>query len=131
MATDRVDFTIMFRKLSDFSTAERAKNDSVRDLFLRRDAFDAWANRYRQRLTNDGSDDTARSIHMRQVNPKYILRNYLAEIAIRRAEDDKDYSEIDQLFTLLQSPFEEHPDWEHYAGHPPDWANQLSVSCSS
>lgn len=131
MAADRVDFTILFRKLSDFSTAERAKNDSVRDLFLRRDAFDAWSNRYRQRLTNEGSDDAARSIQIRQVNPKYILRNYLAEIAIRKAEDNKDYSEIDQLFTLLRSPFEEHSEWEHYAGHPPDWANQLSVSCSS
>ena len=66
-----------------------------------------------------------------RVNPKYILRNYMAEMAIRKAEEEKDYSEIDTLMTLLQSPYDEHSEYEHYAGHPPDWASQLSVSCSS
>ena len=68
---------------------------------------------------------------MKQVNPKYILRNYMAEVAIRKAEDEKDYSEIDQLLSLLQTPFDEHPTLEHYAGFPPDWASDIAVSCSS
>jgi uncharacterized protein YdiU (UPF0061 family) len=61
-----------------------------------------------------------------QANPKYI-----AETAIRKAQDENDYSEIDKLMTLLQAPFDEHPQHEDYAGHPPHWASQLSVSCSS
>ena len=68
---------------------------------------------------------------MKQVNPKYILRNYMVETAIRKASDDQDYSEIDVLLNLLQNPFEEHDDLAHYAGHPPEWAQQISVSCSS
>ena len=68
---------------------------------------------------------------MLKVNPKYVFRNYMAEIAIRKAEDEQDYSEIDRLLELLQSPFDEHPDSEEYAKHPPAWSQKLSVSCSS
>jgi uncharacterized protein YdiU (UPF0061 family) len=59
------------------------------------------------------------------------LRNYLAEIAIRKAEDDKDYSEIDTLFNLLSHPFDEQLDLEIYTNEAPDWAQNLEVSCSS
>jgi len=68
---------------------------------------------------------------MKKTNPKYILHNYMSEVAIRKAEDDNDYSEIEKLMILLQSPSDEHPDHEEYAGFPPDWAEQISVSCSS
>jgi uncharacterized protein YdiU (UPF0061 family) len=68
---------------------------------------------------------------MDRVNPKYILRNYLAEIAIRKAIQEQDYSEIDCLLNLLHSPFDEQPSMEHYAAEPPDWARQIEVSCSS
>lgn len=63
--------------------------------------------------------------------PKYILRNYLAELAIRKAEDEQDYSEIDSLFRMLQKPFDEQAEFEDYAGHPPAWAGDIAVSCSS
>jgi len=68
---------------------------------------------------------------MNNINPKFILRNYLAEIAIHKAEDEKDYSEIDVLFKILQQPFDEWPEFESYAGHPPEWANDIAVSFSS
>ena len=68
---------------------------------------------------------------MLKTNPKYIFRNYMAEIVIRKAEDEKDYSEIARMLTLLQSPFDEHPECEEYAKHPPAWSQKLSVSCSS
>ena len=130
MAKNQVDYTILFRKLADFKT-DLSKNDSeLRDLFLDREAFDHWAVDYRQRLIEEGSDDVQRKRAMNQVNPKYILRNYMAQIAIEKAEAG-DYSEIDKMMRLLQSPFDEHPDAEIYAGHPPSWAEQISVSCSS
>ena len=68
---------------------------------------------------------------MRAVNPKFILRNHLAEVAIRRAADHRDYSEINRLHRLLARPFDEQPGCEAYAAEPPDWAKQIEVSCSS
>ncbi|MGB5441135.1 MAG: hypothetical protein WBN57_00700, partial [Gammaproteobacteria bacterium] len=61
----------------------------------------------------------------------YILRNYMAQIAIDKAVQVQDYSEIDRLFKLLQTPFDEHPEMAHYAAPPPDWAEDIEVSCSS
>ena len=149
MANQKVDFTILFRRLCDFTCrpecpdpkgrsthneTERVLcegNTEIRDLFLNREFYDRWAKRYAKRLQDENSDDAERAARMKKTNPKYILRNYLAEQAIRKAEDDKDYSEIDVLFTLLQNPFDEHDAFDHYANHPPEWANQISVSCSS
>ncbi len=67
---------------------------------------------------------------MRAANPKYVLRNWLAEVAIRKAQD-KDFSEVERLLACLRHPFDEQPEFEHYAALPPDWANGLEVSCSS
>ena len=139
MAANQTDYTILFRRLGEYKTPGglRSANPphdaqtSVRDLFLDRDAFDAWAKRYAARLQAEQSDDAARKLRMNQVNPKYILRNYLAEVAIRKAEDEQDYTEIDTLFRLLQRPFDEQADHEAYAGHPPAWATKIAVSCSS
>ncbi len=65
------------------------------------------------------------------VNPKYILRNYLAETAIRRAQDHHDYAETERLLALLRHPYDEQPEYEQYAADPPDWARRIAVSCSS
>ena len=136
MAGNNVDFTILFRRLCSFSSVDdrdkrNADNLAIRDLFLQRETYDHWAQRYRQRLSKEGSTDQQRAVHMKQTNPKYVLRNYMAEIAIRKAEDEKDYSGIEQLLNLLHAPFDEWPEYEHYAGFPPDWANNIAVSCSS
>ena len=68
---------------------------------------------------------------MDRVNPKYVLRNYLAETAIRKAADERDYSEIDRLMRLLAHPYDEQPAMQAYAEPAPEWASVLSVSCSS
>ena len=99
-------------------------------MFLDRTAFDAWAITYRQRLQSESLTDTQRQRHMNKVNPKYILRNYMAETAIQQAEQG-DYSEVERLLTLLQQPFHEQVQYEAYAEHPPEWASSISVSCSS
>jgi uncharacterized protein YdiU (UPF0061 family) len=103
----------------------------LRDLFLDRASFDAWAARYAAALRQSGSTDADRGTLMKRVNPKYILRNHLAEIAIRRAADQRDYSEVDRLHQLLARPFDEQPEHDAYAAEPPDWARQIEVSCSS
>jgi len=131
LAQNHVDYTIFLRRLCDFDSRPDATNAPLRDLFLDRAAFDAWAARYAASLRAMGSVDTERSAAMRSVNPKYILRNHLAEVAIRRAADHRDYSEIERLHVLLKRPFDEQPEFEAYAAEPPDWARKIEVSCSS
>jgi uncharacterized protein YdiU (UPF0061 family) len=131
LAQNRVDYTIFFRALAGFDSAEGALNPSVRDLFLDRPAFDAWAARYAVALRQQGSNDAERAATMKRVNPKYILRNHLAEVAIRRAADHRDYGEVERLHRLLARPCDEQPDFEAYAAEPPDWARRIEVSCSS
>ncbi|WP_310448134.1 protein adenylyltransferase SelO [Thiobacillus sp.] len=131
LAQNHVDYTIFMRRLCDFDSATEAVNAPLRDLFLDRAAFDAWALRYAAALRQQGSDDTTRGQTMRAVNPKYILRNHLAEVAIRRAADERDYSEINRLHRLLARPFDEQPENAAYAAEPPDWARKIEVSCSS
>ena len=92
--------------------------------------FDAWAERYAARLRQENSVDAERAAAMNRVNPKYVLRNHLAEIAIEQARQG-DYSEVQKLLTLLERPFDDQPDHEAYADFPPDWAQSLEVSCSS
>jgi uncharacterized protein YdiU (UPF0061 family) len=130
MAADHTDFTITFRRLCDFSTAPGADNSPVRDLFLDREAFDAWAARYAQRLQREGSVDAERAERMRRANPKYVLRNHLAEQAIRAARGG-DFGEIERLLKVLRRPYDEQPEHAAYADFPPDWAQHLEVSCSS
>lgn len=134
MAAARADFTITFRRLAGLSTAEGATNDALRDLFIDRAAFDAWAARYAARLRAEGragaDSDAQRAATMNRVNPKFVLRNHLAETAIRRAQAG-DFSEVQRLHALLERPFDEQSEHEADAGFPPDWAAQLEVSCSS
>ena len=68
---------------------------------------------------------------MNSVNPKFILRNYLAQNAIALATEKRDFSEIDRLLTLLRRPYEEQPGMERYLASPPDGSKHLVVSCSS
>ena len=96
-----------------------------------RAAFDAWATLYRARLQQEGSLDAERATRLDRVNPKYILRNYMAQVAIQKAVQDRDYTDVNRLLALLQNPFDEHPEMAHYAGFPPDWASSIEVSCSS
>jgi serine/tyrosine/threonine adenylyltransferase len=130
MADARADFTITFRRLARFSSAEGARNEAVRDLFLDREAFDAWAARYAARLRSEASDDGARAQRMNRVNPKFVLRNHLAEQAIRQAVAG-DFAEVRRLHAVLSRPFDEQPEHEADAGFPPEWAGGLEVSCSS
>ena len=126
---NHVDYSLFFRRLSQILSDD--KITACRDLFLDRNAFDSWFEHYQERLLQESILPEKRSEQMKKVNPKFILRNYMAEIAIRKAQDEKDYSEIKNLMTILSQPFEEHPEFEHYAGHPPEWSNQIEVSCSS
>ena len=135
MAKEQVDYPLFWRQLSHAVLAQGEQTGSsasawtvVRDLFLDRTTWDAWQTDYLQAL--DGHDVSQVGQAMLAHNPKFVLRNHLAEIAIRKAKLG-DFSEVDTLMTLLQSPFEEHPEYEAYAQLPPAWASSIEISCSS
>jgi uncharacterized protein YdiU (UPF0061 family) len=130
MAADRCDFTITFRRLAGFVSATGAQNTALRDLFVEREAFDAWAVRYAERLRRESSADTDRAARMNRVNPKFVLRNHLAEVAIRAAQAG-DFAPTRQLLKVLERPFDEQPEASAFADFPPEWAQQIEVSCSS
>jgi uncharacterized protein YdiU (UPF0061 family) len=127
---DCVDFTIFFRQLGALSSSS-STHHPLRDEFSDVPRFDLWMYEYRQRLQREQSCDADRRKSMDAANPKYILRNYMAEAAIRKAEDDGDYSEIDRLLNLLHTPFSEQPESQQYAESPPAWGQSIQLSCSS
>ena len=134
MATHRVDFTLLFRSLSRVQGASTGGDHAVRDLFIDRAAADVWLASYRARLQTESSQDAVRSAQMNQVNPKYVLRNWIAEKVIRAARGDDgvvDFAEIETVRRLLAKPFDEQPEFAAYAALPPEWASGLEVSCSS
>jgi uncharacterized protein YdiU (UPF0061 family) len=124
------DYTIVFRELGRFVSQSEAKNEHLREHFVNPDRFDQWAVRYRDRLRDERSRDEERQQTMNRVNPKYVLRNYLAQNAVEKAQQ-KDFSEVDRLLLLLQRPCTDQAGMESYAAPPPHWGKHLSVSCSS
>jgi uncharacterized protein YdiU (UPF0061 family) len=133
LAKEQVDFTVFWRRLSQAVASHNLDPEhpswlQVRDLFLDRSAWAGCQTEYVQVLHNADLAVTTRT--MLAHNPKYVLRNHLAEIAIRQAKLG-DFSEIETLLSLLQSPFDEHPAHEAYAQLPPAWASSIEISCSS
>jgi uncharacterized protein YdiU (UPF0061 family) len=130
MAQSGVDYTNLFRDLAGIRVRGDLPLTHLRDRFVDRAGFDAWQQDYRDRLRAESGDDDRRAQAMNAVNPRFVLRNYLAEQAIRDAERG-DYREIERLQTVLSRPFDEQPDNAAYAQEPPDWGRELAVSCSS
>jgi uncharacterized protein YdiU (UPF0061 family) len=134
MHHNRADFTLSFRRLAAVSQHDDASSaagqETFEDLFLDRAAAGAWLATYRARLRRQTVGDAERAARMNRVNPVYVLRNHLAELAIRAAQE-RDTSELDRLLGLLRDPYTEKPGFEAYSRIPPDWASSLEVSCSS
>lgn len=131
LAQDRVDFTIFWRRLSQWAAGMDLADASVRDLFLDRAVADAFLQDFRALHAQDPAQaPSAVSNRMLRTNPKYVLRNHLGELAIRAAKD-KDFSVLQALQTVLADPFDEHPDHAAWAGFAPDWAAGIEISCSS
>ena len=130
MQHSQTDYTLLFRALCGVERDGDQALAALRDLFVERERFDLWLSSYRARLRTHAGADGERRSAMLATNPRYILRNHLAQVAIEKAERGDD-SEIDRLLTLLRKPFDEQPDREHYARPAPDSAGHIQVSCSS
>ncbi len=128
--TNAVDYTLFFRRLSEFKSGENEKNDLLQKMFVDPNSFDAWAKTYRARLTEENSVGTERRARMLKVNPKFILRNHIAQTVIEAAQKGN-YGETDALLEVLQNPFDEHSEMERFNTPPPDAGKRVAVSCSS
>jgi uncharacterized protein YdiU (UPF0061 family) len=139
LSSAEVDMTIFFRRLADVSLDVPAL-EPVREAFYDPDKmvraepeFLAWLTEYAARARADAPDADRRA-RMNSVNPRYVLRNYLAQQAIDRAEQG-DEAGILELLDVCRRPYDDQPGAEQYAGRRPDWARDRAgcsmLSCSS
>lgn len=131
------DMTIFFRLLSKHKTGLIENGiKTIEDAFYKPEEikantlnqWKAWFRDYDQRLSKESASDAERKAKMNTVNPKYVLRNYMAQLAIDKANEG-DYGLIDELFQLLKKPYDEQPEKEKWFAKRPEWARH-KVGCS-
>ncbi|GGD21315.1 protein adenylyltransferase SelO [Hyunsoonleella pacifica] len=129
------DMTIFFRNLSNFKNEETGF-DVLKDAFYDfdnmsdtvKEKWEMWFLNYKVRLQHESEIYAGRKKKMNRVNPKYVLRNYMAQLAIDDA-DKGNYELIDELFQMLKKPYSEQPEYEKWFAKRPDWARH-KVGCS-
>jgi uncharacterized protein YdiU (UPF0061 family) len=144
------DMTIFFRNLASISTLANDELEGGDDSMISplRDAYyvpeqltpgvisqtASWMRRYQERIRKDGTADNVRAKRMNSVNPKYVLRNYLAQLAIDQSTGG-DHTMIAELLDVLRRPYDDQPGRESFAQKRPDWARNRPgcsmLSCSS
>ena len=112
-----VDFTLAFRRLSD-TAGDPAADESLRSLVAREDLYNAWAARWRHRLSEEAQDGPTRQAAMRAVNPAFIPRNHRVEAVIEAAVQRHDFASFEELLSVLSKPFDEQPGFPHYREPP-------------
>ncbi|KLK93949.1 hypothetical protein AA309_05585 [Microvirga vignae] len=120
MAENQADFTLTFRRLSNAvaGPAGHEADEAVRNLFINPLAYDAWAARWRERLSQEPQDEASRQAAMRAVNPAYIPRNHRVEAVIQAAVERDDFAPFEELLMVLSKPYEDQPSFAHYAEPP-------------
>ncbi|MEM7204833.1 MAG: YdiU family protein [Planctomycetota bacterium] len=142
------DMTLWFRRLADvpasFGTGDAAADDRAIAGMADADYAElpaearaqrvAWLQRYAARVRAEGGEDAARAVRMHAVNPLYVLRNYLAQVAIDRAAGG-DFTRVREQLDVLRRPYDEQPGRDEFAEKRPEWARHRpgcsTLSCSS
>ena len=140
------DMTIFYRKLADLSPEIDQDDDSLLtpllDAYYRAEELTpehkarigGWLRSYLLRVAGSGIDHAARRRQMNAVNPKYVLRNYLAQLTIDKAETG-DFALVNELLEVMRQPYAEQPGKEEFARKRPEWARHRAgcsmLSCSS
>lgn len=142
----RADMTLFYRNLNDWHpdlTEEKKEgwiqrsyelcySEPNQETQLR---FKNWLNQYSERIKKSGESLESRRSQMNQVNPKYVLRNYMAYQMSQAIEKENDLTLFNEIFEVLKKPYEEQPQFERWASMRPDWAKDQpgssTLSCSS
>jgi len=132
------DMTIFFRNLGTIlkEDSDVIAFDKITEAFYNKQNLDEsvlnnwkiWLSHYSSRISEETLSDTERKVQMNAVNPKYVLRNYMAQLCIDEA-DKGDYSLLNELFELLKKPYDEQPESQKWFAKRPDWARD-KVGCS-
>ncbi len=132
MAKQQSDYSLTFRRLNltAVDDPDNELNQEFLNLFRDPAEIKVWLDSYRQRLLNNNLNDQERVNLQNASNAQYILRNYLAQSAIDKAEQG-DFSELHRLQDVLTSPFITVDGNDKYAAAAPDWGKTLEISCSS
>jgi len=140
MEAQETDMTILYRKLADVPIVAGIEEDAMLEKLS--EAFyspvtesnsakwKSWLSKYAQRVKEDGKSDAERRELMNKTNPKYVLRNYIAQNAIDAAADG-DFSLVNEVLEVMRKPYAEQPEYEEkYFCRRPDWA-RTKVGCSA
>uniref|UniRef100_A0A8C6DNB0 Selenoprotein O n=1 Tax=Moschus moschiferus TaxID=68415 RepID=A0A8C6DNB0_MOSMO len=138
MEKTEADFTMTFRQLSEITQSQLQELVIPQEFWALKmisehKLFPAWVSQYLSRLKSNISDsDSERRKRMTAINPRYVLKNWMAESAVQKAERN-DFSEVHLLQQVLRHPFQKHSAAERagYSSPTPSWARDLRVSCSS
>ena len=142
-----IDMTLFYRKLANINIHNEELTDEqlIEPLLAAWYRFEAvsddyqsrfvnWLRKYTERLRNEDVSQEEKKQRMNAVNPKYVLRNYLSQLAIDKA-DNGDFSMVNELLEVMRCPYDEQPEKEEYAKKRPDWARNKpgcsQLSCSS
>ena len=119
MQKNKKDYTITFRGFA-----------KSQDSLFEDEEGKSWHEKYQHRLSFEKTSSEDRSKMMTRANPKFVLRNYLAQEAIQDAEKS-DFTKLKDLLKVLKNPYEENSEFEDFANAPPEWGKKLEISCSS
>jgi uncharacterized protein YdiU (UPF0061 family) len=137
LTQSEIDYTLFFRELSYEGNRSAAEfwNIVLKASYLReeevakhKENWMMWYSEYADYLIAEGVDEAERAGAMKSVNPKYVLRNYMAQLAIDEAEKGNN-SLVIELYDLLLNPYEEQPAMEKWYAKRPEWARH-KVGCS-
>ena len=123
MESEKLDYTNTLRNLAQAVT-EVKTNELDSDIAM------SWIKSYQERQSKEPTSIAKKILLIKANNPKYILRNYMAQEAIEAAEDS-DFLPLETLIEVITSPYNEQEKYEYFANRSPDWANNLEISCSS
>ncbi|WP_093674005.1 protein adenylyltransferase SelO [Tenacibaculum sp. MAR_2009_124] len=132
------DMTIFFRSLGQINKTDSNSDaiGKIKEAFYSeieykgetKQHWEDWFKLYIERLQKETLSDTERLTYMNTINPKYVLRNYMAQLAIDKA-DKGEYELINELYTLLKKPYDEQPVFQKWFAKRPEWARN-KVGCS-
>jgi serine/tyrosine/threonine adenylyltransferase len=125
-----IDYTFFWRELSRYRIGDEASLKEIWEYYGKLEKIKTWLKRYDERLAKESSRDHDRHKKMLSHNPKYILRNYIAQEVIEEVEQGGN-KKLQDWLKVLSSPHDEHPEFNTYARPTPPSLKNFEVSCSS